>query len=177
LQLPSYLVYTGDDPIGMAGVMELTSLDRPDLKDAPFQPSIPAFLSKGGILNAIRHEDLLLYHPFDSFMPVVDFIREAANDPNVLAIKQTLYRFNPRSPIVDALMEARVNGKQVAVLVELKARFDEENNIEWARKLEDEGVHVIYECAGSRPIRKSVWSSDGMPMESGAMSISALETI
>jgi len=148
LQLPSYLVYTGDDPIGMAGVMELTSLDRPDLKDAPFQPSIPAFLSKGGILNAIRHEDLLLYHPFDSFMPVVDFIREAANDPNVLAIKQTLYRVNPRSPIVDALMEARVNGKQVAVLVELKARFDEENNIEWARKLEDEGVHVIYGVRG-----------------------------
>jgi polyphosphate kinase len=148
LQLPSYLVYTGDDPIGMAGVMELTTLDRPDLKDAPFQPSTPAFLSKSGILNAIRHEDLLLYHPFDSFMPVVDFIREAANDPNVLAIKQTLYRVNPRSPIVDALMEARVNGKQVAVLVELKARFDEENNIEWARKLEDEGVHVIYGVRG-----------------------------
>ncbi len=148
LQLPSYLVYAGDDPIGMAGVMELTSLDRPDLKDAPFQPSIPAFFSKGGILNAIRHEDLLLYHPFDSFMPVVDFIREAANDPTVLAIKQTLYRVNPRSPIVDALMEARVNGKQVAVLVELKARFDEENNIEWARKLEDEGVHVIYGVRG-----------------------------
>lgn len=149
LQLPSYLVYTGEDPIGMAGVMELTSLERPDLKDAPFQPSIPAFLSKpGGILNAIRHQDLLLYHPYDSFMPVVDFVREAANDPNVLAIKQTLYRVNPRSPIVDALMEARVNGKQVAVLVELKARFDEENNIEWARKLEDEGVHVVYGVRG-----------------------------
>src|SRR6476659_1265850 len=149
LQLPSYLVYTGDDPIGMAGVMELTALERPDLKDSPFQPSIPAFLSKpGGMLNAVRHQDLLLYHPYDSFMPVVDFVREAANDPNVLAIKQTLYRVNPRSPIVDALMEARVNGKQVAVLVELKARFDEENNIEWARKLEDEGVHVILGVRG-----------------------------
>ena len=149
LQLPSYLVYTGDDPIGMAGLMELTSLDRPDLKDPPFQPSVPAVLSKpGGILNAVRQQDLLLYHPYDSFMPIVDFVREAASDPNVLAIKQTLYRVNPRSPIVDALMEARVNGKQVAVLVELKARFDEENNIEWARKLEDEGVHVIYGVRG-----------------------------
>ena len=149
LQLPSYLVYTGDDPIGMAGLMELTSLERPDLKDPPFQPSIPALLTKpGGILNAVRQQDVLLYHPYDSFMPVVDFVREAASDPNVLAIKQTLYRVNPRSPIVDALMEARVNGKQVAVLVELKARFDEENNIEWARKLEDEGVHVIYGVRG-----------------------------
>ena len=149
LQLPSYLVYTVDGPIGLAGVMELTSLKRPELKDPPFQPSVPAVLSKpGSILNAIRNEDLLLYHPYDSFMPVVDFVREAANDPNVLAIKQTLYRLNPRSPIVDALMEARVNGKQVAVLVELKARFDEENNIEWARKLEDEGVHVVYGVRG-----------------------------
>jgi len=149
LQLPSYLVHTGDDPIGMAGVMELTSLERPDLKDAPFQPSVPALLNKpGGILNAVRQQDVLLSHPYESFMPIVDFVREAASDPNVLAIKQTLYRVNPRSPIVDALMEARVNGKQVAVLVELKARFDEENNIEWARKLEDEGVHVIYGVRG-----------------------------
>ena len=149
LQLPSYLVYTGDDPIGMAGLMELTSLERPDLKDQPFQASVPALVNKpGGILNAVRQQDLLLYHPYDSFMPVVDFVREAATDPKVLAIKQTLYRVNPRSPIVDALMEARVNGKQVAVLVELKARFDEENNIEWARKLEDEGVHVIYGVRG-----------------------------
>jgi len=149
LQLSSYLVYTGDDPIGMAGLMELTSLERPDLKDPPFQPSVPALFAKpGGILNAVRRQDVLLYHPYESFMPVVDFVREAASDPNVLAIKQTLYRVNPRSPIVDALMEARVNGKQVAVLVELKARFDEENNIEWARKLEDEGVHVIYGVRG-----------------------------
>jgi polyphosphate kinase len=149
LQLPSYLVYMGDDPIGMAALMELISLERPDLKDPPFQPSVPALLTKpGGIMNAVRQQDVLLYHPYDSFMPVVDFVREAASDPNVLAIKQTLYRVNPRSPIVDALMEARVNGKQVAVLVELKARFDEENNIEWARKLEDEGVHVIYGVRG-----------------------------
>jgi polyphosphate kinase len=149
LQLPSYLAHTGDDPIGMSSIMELTAVDRPDLKDPPFQPAIPALLSKpGGLLDAIRQQDVLLYHPYDSFMPVVDFVREAANDPNVLAIKQTLYRVNPKSPIIDALMEARVNGKQVAVLVELKARFDEENNIEWARKLEDEGVHVVYGVRG-----------------------------
>ncbi|MCS6304864.1 MAG: polyphosphate kinase 1 [Nitrospira sp.] len=149
LQIPSYLVYTEHDPIGMAGLMELTALERPDLKDAPFQPVMPALLSKpGGVLDAIRQDDLLLYHPYDSFTPVVEFVREAANDPNVLAIKQTLYRVNPKSPIIDALMEARVNGKQVAVLVELKARFDEENNIEWARKLEDEGVHVVYGVRG-----------------------------
>jgi polyphosphate kinase len=149
LNLPSYLVYTADGAVGMAGIMELTALERPDLKDAPFQPAVPALLSKPGTLfGALRREDLLLYHPYDSFIPVVDFIREAANDPNVLAIKQTLYRVNPKSPIVDALMDARVNGKQVAVLVELKARFDEENNIEWARKLEDEGVHVVYGVRG-----------------------------
>ena len=149
LQIPSYLVYMEQDPIGMAGLMELTALERPDLKDPPFQPAMPALLGKpGGVLEAIRQDDLLLYHPYDSFMPVVEFVREAANDPNVLAIKQTLYRVNPKSPIIDALMEARVNGKQVAVLVELKARFDEENNIEWARKLEDEGVHVVYGVRG-----------------------------
>ena len=149
LQLPLYLVYTGDSPIGMAGIRELYALERPDLKDPPFIPSMPSYMSKSGSLFAtIRQQDVLLYHPYDSFTPVVEFIREAANDPDVLAIKQTLYRVNPKSPIVDALMEARVNGKQVAVLVELKARFDEENNIEWARKLEDEGVHVVYGVRG-----------------------------
>lgn len=149
LQLPSYLVYAGDSPIGMAGVRELYALERPDLKDPPFVPSIPSSLNHaGGLLAAIRQQDVLLYHPYDSFMPVVEFLREAADDSDVLAIKQTLYRVNPKSPIVEALLEARINGKQVAVLVELKARFDEENNIEWARKLEDEGVHVVYGVRG-----------------------------
>jgi polyphosphate kinase len=149
LQLPPYLVYMDDNPIGMAGIRELYALERPDMKDPPFLPSVPSHLSKSNsLLAAIREQDVLLYHPYDSFMPVVEFLREAASDPDVLAIKQTLYRVNPKSPIVDALMEARVNGKQVAVLVELKARFDEENNIEWARKLEDEGVHVVYGVRG-----------------------------
>ena len=149
LQLPPYLVYAGPGPIGMAGIRELYSLERPDLKDPPFFQAVPSCLNKSGsLLAAIRQQDVLLYHPYDSFMPVVEFLREAANDPDVLAIKQTLYRVNPKSPIVDALMAARVNGKQVAVLVELKARFDEENNIEWARKLEDEGVHVVYGVQG-----------------------------
>jgi polyphosphate kinase len=149
LQLPPYLVYTSTGAIGLAGVMALTALERPELKDPPFQPAIPAAVTRSSnILDAIRQEDLLLYHPYDSFMPVVDFVRAAANDPQVLAIKQTLYRVNPKSPIIDALMEARMNDKQVAVLVELKARFDEENNIEWARKLEDEGVHVVYGVRG-----------------------------
>ena len=149
LQLPLYLVYAGHSPIGMAGIRELHALERPDLKDQPFVPAVPPCVSKSGsLMAAIRQQDVLLYHPYDSFMPVVEFLREAANDPDVLAIKQTLYRVNPKSPIVDALLEARVNGKQVAVLVELKARFDEENNIEWARKLEDEGVHVVYGVRG-----------------------------
>jgi polyphosphate kinase len=148
-QLPPYLVYTGDNPIGMAGIRELYALERPDMKDPPFLPSVPSCLSKSNsLLATIREQDVLLYHPYDSFMPIVEFLREAANDPDVLAIKQTLYRVNPKSPIVDALLEARVNRKQVAVLVELKARFDEENNIEWARKLEDEGVHVVYGVRG-----------------------------
>ncbi|MFO0700018.1 MAG: polyphosphate kinase 1 [Nitrospira sp.] len=149
LQLPPYLVYTNNSPIGMAGLRELYALERPDLKDPPFLPSVPSSLSKfSSLMAAIRQRDVFLYHPYDSFIPVVEFLREAANDPDVVAIKQTLYRVNPKSPIIDALLEARINGKQVAVLVELKARFDEENNIEWARKLEDEGVHVVYGVRG-----------------------------
>ena len=150
LELAPYQVYTVDGPLGLAHVMELSRIDRPDLKDAPFLPAVPGALSKtkANIFSAIREQDILLYHPYDSFMPVVDFIREAARDPSVLAIKQTLYRIGAHSPLVEALTEARDNGKQVAVLLELKARFDEENNITWARALEDEGVHVVYGVLG-----------------------------
>src|ERR1700693_4607615 len=134
-----------DGPLGMGDVMELYRLDRPDLKDAPFSPRIPLELRKDqDLFAAIRQHDLLMYLPYDTFDSVVEFIRIAARDPYVLAIKQTLYRVGPKSPVVNALLEAVENGKQVAVLVELKARFDEENNIEWARALVDAGVHVVY---------------------------------
>ncbi len=138
-----------DGPLGMGDVMELYNLDRPDLKDTPFTPRIPTFLHSGtDLFTAIQRNDLLLHHPYDSFGTVVEFIQAAAHDPHVLAIKQTLYRVGSNSPVVKALLEAVENGKQVAVLVELKARFDEENNITWARELESAGVHVVYGLIG-----------------------------
>ena len=149
LNLAPYQVYTYDFRLGLSNLLELTSIDRPDLKFSPHYPNIlhdPT--SKESLFALIKREDIFLHHPYDSFSPVVDFIRQAALDPHVLAIKQTLYRVGINSPVVDALMEARQNDQQVAVLLELKARFDEENNIEWARKLEDEGVHVVYGVLG-----------------------------
>jgi len=149
LSLAPYQVYAQDLPLGLSGLMELLRIDRPDLKYPPFLPAVPESLNKNeSPFSVIRREDVVLYHPYDSFTPVVDFVREAATDPHVLTIKQTLYRVGANSPVVEALMEARQNGKQVAVLLELKARFDEENNIEWTRKLEDEGVHVVYGVLG-----------------------------
>ena len=138
-----------DGPLGMGDVMELHSLPRPELKDAPFTPRIPTFLQRGAdMFSAIRKGDILLHHPYDSFNSVVEFIRAAAEDPDVLTIKQTLYRVGSNSPIVTSLLQAVENKKQVAVLVELKARFDEENNIAWARELEKAGVHVVYGLIG-----------------------------
>ena len=149
LGLAPYQVYTVDEPIGMADLMELAKIDQPDLRDRPFQMAVPPILAtEENIFSVIRRRNVLLYHPYDSFIPVVDFVRAAARDPDVLAIKQTLYRVGPNSPIVAALMKARENGKQVSVLVELKARFDEENNIVWARALERAGVHVVYGLVG-----------------------------
>lgn len=143
------MLYRVGHPVGMADLMELLSLDRPVLKDIPFLPSVPSDLAEGkDIFSAIRHHNILLYHPYDSFSPVVTFIRQAAHDPDVLAIKITLYRVGSNSPVVNALMEARENGKAVAALIELKARFDEENNIGWARALEHQGVHVVYGVVG-----------------------------
>jgi polyphosphate kinase len=149
LGLAPYQVFTKSAPLGMADLMELTTINRPELTDTPFSPAIPTPLTPGeNLFFAIRQQDILLYHPYDSFTPVVDFIRQAARDPDVLAIKQTLYRVGPNSPVVAALMRARERGKQVAVLVELKARFDEESNIGWARALERAGVHVAYGLVG-----------------------------
>jgi polyphosphate kinase len=145
-------IYTVHGPLGLSGLMGLYGVERYDLKDAPLKPAIPARLSlddeDANIFAAIRKGDILLHHPYDSFAPVVDFLKTAAHDPDVLAIKQTLYRVGKKPPVVDALLEAAENGKQVAVLVELKARFDEESNIGWARTLEREGVHVIYGLLG-----------------------------
>src|SRR6516164_8711933 len=144
-------VYRINGPIGLGRLIDLYSLDRPELKDKPLVPSIPSSLgtdAEEDVFSVIRREDLLLHHPYESFQPVVEFLEQAASDPNVLAIKVTLYRVGRNSPIVAALLEAIEHGKQVSVLVELKARFDEESNIEWARTLEDAGVHVVYGLVG-----------------------------
>ncbi|MDQ4042511.1 MAG: polyphosphate kinase 1, partial [Actinomycetota bacterium] len=136
-------VYATPGPLGLADFEEFTHLDRGDLLYPPITPRIPDEIrSARSITSAIRDGDILLYHPYDSFAPVVEFVRAAASDPDVLAIKQTLYRVGPNSPIVEALSDARDEETQVAVLVELKARFDEEPNITWARRLEAQGVHV-----------------------------------
>ncbi|GAC1390896.1 MAG: polyphosphate kinase 1 [Ktedonobacteraceae bacterium] len=145
MEITSHDLTVIDGPLGMDAVMELHSLDRPALKDEPFSPRTPAFLRKDAdLFSAVQKNDLLLHHPYDSFNSVVDFISAAADDPQVLAIKQTLYRVGKNSSVVKALLKAVENGKQVAVLVELKARFDEENNIGWARELERAGVHVVF---------------------------------
>ena len=149
LQLAPFQIYKSKIPLAFSDFLRLYGVDRPDLKYSPYIPRIPAPLIEGTSLHPmIRENDIILYHPYDSFSPVLEFVRKAARDPKVLAIKQTLYRVGSNSPIVKALMEARKNGKQVTVMVELKARFDEEQNITWARALEDAGVHVVYGFAG-----------------------------
>ncbi|MCL4795469.1 MAG: polyphosphate kinase 1 [Bryobacteraceae bacterium] len=149
LEIDNTEVFHVNGPLALNRLRDLAALDRPELKDPPFTPRTPRQLQgDDDIFTAIRRNDILLHHPFDSFQPVVDFLRTAARDPQVLAIKMTLYRVGPKSPVVQALLDANRSGKQVAVLVELKARFDEESNIEWARALEGEGVHVVYGLIG-----------------------------
>ncbi len=141
-------VYQLKGPLALSRLRHLAAVDRPKLKYPPFVAAVPAALQPQeeteDIFAAIRRQDILLHHPFDSFQPVVSFLQQAAKDPAVLAIKISLYRVGRNAPVVEALLQAVENDKQVAVLVELKARFDEESNIEWARKLEREGVHVVY---------------------------------
>lgn len=152
LEVENSAVYRFRGPLSLKRLMALYDLGRPELKDPPFVPGIPKAFTPSAededVFALIRRNDILLHHPFDSFQPVVDFLRKAAHDPDVLAIKVVLYRVGRNSPVVSALLEAMENGKQVAVLVELKARFDEESNIEWARALEKEGVHVVYGLLG-----------------------------
>ncbi len=149
LRLKPYQVYRMPSPLALADIMQLMQVEQPEHKFPAFLPEVPpALATEESVFSVIRRRNLVLYQPYDSFAPVVRFLREAAEDPKVLAIKQTLYRVGPNSPVVQALMQARENGKQVAVLVELKARFDEENNIGWARALERAGVHVVYGVVG-----------------------------
>ena len=145
LHLTPEMIYQVNHPLGTVDFWKLMNIDRPDLKDAPFLPHTPPELAdEKKIFSSISSKDYMLYHPYDSFGSVVNFLKRAAADPEVLAIKIVLYRIDKKSPIIDSLIEARHNGKSVVALVELKAKFDEQNNIIWAKALEHAGVHVIY---------------------------------
>ncbi|MBD0343824.1 MAG: polyphosphate kinase 1 [Coleofasciculus sp. Co-bin14] len=164
LELKDKDIYEVEGLLGLVDLMSFMALPLPDLKDPAWTPQVPSRLRSPlgdeeveDIFSVIRNGDLLVHHPYDSFSAtVLRFITEAANDPQVLAIKMTLYRTSGDSPIANALIKAAENGKQVAVLVELKARFDESNNIIWARKLEQAGLHVVYGLVGLKTHTKVV---------------------
>jgi polyphosphate kinase len=142
-------VYVVNGPLDVPGLMALYELSHPELKDKPFKPIVPKPLRQNRpIFDVIKEQDILLHHPYTSYSTVTDFLAEAAKDPDVLAIKICLYRTGRNSPIPPMLIEASERGKQVTALVELKARFDEEHNIEWAKRLEEAGVHVVYGILG-----------------------------
>ncbi|MDF1584465.1 MAG: polyphosphate kinase 1 [Methyloprofundus sp.] len=143
-------VFLVNGPVNLSRVQEIYGLvDRPDLKFVPYKPSIPSALARSkNYFEVIKKQDILLHHPYESFAPVVEFIRQASQDPDVLAIKQTLYRTSTDSPIVSALLKAARAGKEVTVVIELRARFDEKANITLAAKLQDAAVHVVYGVVG-----------------------------
>jgi polyphosphate kinase len=145
LGLPSHLLYAVEGPLGYVDLWQQMKIDRPDLKDKTFQPStFPLQTAQESIFSVIAKRDLVLYHPYDSFEVVVDLLKEASADPEVQKICITMYRTDHKSPIVDALIEAAARGKNVTVIIELKAKFDEENNILLASKLKEAGVNIFY---------------------------------
>ncbi|TYQ16203.1 UNVERIFIED_CONTAM: polyphosphate kinase [Acetivibrio alkalicellulosi] len=150
LEVPRETVYEVKGPLDLTFLMKVYAIPGHEhLKYEEYRSQlIPELIDEEDIFSVISQRDILLHHPYESFEPVIDFVKQAANDPNVLAIKQTLYRVSGNSPIVEALAQAAENGKQVTVLVELKARFDEQNNIIWAKRLEMAGCHVIYGLVG-----------------------------
>jgi polyphosphate kinase len=142
-------LYAVDGPVNMVRLLEMIEhVDNPGLRFTPFMPTYPAKLAEGEIFAQLAKRDFLLHHPFESFQPVLDFIRTAANDPNVVAIKQTIYRTGMNSDLMDSLIAAAKLGKEVTVVVELMARFDEEANINWAERLERVGAQVVYGVVG-----------------------------
>jgi polyphosphate kinase len=149
LKIESDDVYTINGLLDVPDLMELYGINAPELKDKPLKSVVPpALRGKESIFDAIKKQDVLLHHPYTSFGTIVDFIDAAANDPDVVAIKMCLYRTGKKSPIPQALIRASERGKQVTAVVEIKARFDEEHNIEWARRLAESGVHVVYGSVG-----------------------------
>ncbi len=143
-------LYRVDGPVNLNRLLQICDLpDKSNLRFQPFTPGIPAKLrSNPDIFSVIRKQDILLFHPFDSFLPFVDFLRQASTDPQVLAIKQTLYRTGPKSAVVDALVQAARNNKVVTVVIEIRARFDEADNITLANRLQEAGAHVVYGVVG-----------------------------
>ena len=145
-----FQVYRVKGPLAFSEFIALYGLGRPRLKTPPFQSSMPAVFAEGDFYASLRKKDVLVYHPYESFSSVLEFLRRSSEDPGVVAIKQTLYRVGNDSPIVRALIDARRRGKQVTAVVELKARFDEERNINWAEEMEKEGVNVVYGLVGMK---------------------------
>jgi polyphosphate kinase len=144
-------LYRVDGPVNLYRMREvIDQVERPDLKYPPFQPGLPPALDTPDLFEVLKKQDVLLHHPFQSFLPVIDFIRTAANDPNVIAIKQTVYRTGTDSELMEILIDAARKGKEVTVVVELMARFDEEANLNWAARLEEVGAHVVYGVVGHK---------------------------